>query len=108
MEDNFYSKEDIYKEKIDDYVKKIRLACNEYKIPMFMSFAVENSKNNTKYITEMQSAQASGTLLTNDRLVKHAMIMQDFDVIPHAANIVFKENVDDSDDATLNDDNLFF
>ena len=79
MTEHNYSKKAIYNSKIKPLVKKIQLACDEYKLPMFMTFAVENTPNNTVYVNEMHSAAACETVLTNDRLVKHALILNDFE-----------------------------
>ena len=40
MVNRTFYKKDIYESKIKDYVKKIMLMCDEYEIPMFMTFAV--------------------------------------------------------------------
>lgn len=97
MIDYNFSKKDIYEGKIKDYVKKIMLMCDEYNIPMFMSFAVENTPKETVYINEMRSAAACNTSLTNDRLVKHALVMNDFEVVPKISSPVYEEELEDID-----------
>ena len=70
-----YNKTDVYNEEIKDLVKRILLICDKEKIPMFMSFAVQNDENGTKYISEMQSAASHGIELEKDLLVKHALVI---------------------------------
>lgn len=98
METNF-SKKTVYNDKIKTYVKKIRLVCDEYKIPMFMTFAVENTPKGTKYVTEMHSAAACNTELTNDRLVKHALVMSDFEVVPSLSQPIYEDNLEGVNDS---------
>ena len=95
MRNRTFYKKDIYESKIKDYVKKIMLMCDEYEIPMFMTFAVENTPNETVYVNEMRSAAACDALLTNDRLVKHALVMNDFEVVPKVSLPVYEEDLED-------------
>lgn len=90
-----FSKRDIYDTKIKDHVKRILLMCDEYNIPMFMTFAVENNPQNTTYVSEMRSAAACDLVLTNDRLVKHALVMNDFEVIPKLSAPAYETELED-------------
>ena len=96
-----YSRKDIYDHEIKDLVKQILLICDHHHIPVFMSFAVENSKEKTTYVNEMLSAAAEGLTLKDDKLVKHALVMDNFDVVPKVTIPVFEEEmeviVDDED-----------
>lgn len=97
MEDSF-NKKTIYNDKIKPLIRKIRLICDEYQVPMFMTFAVENSQKGTKYETEMHSGAACDTVLTNDRLVKHALVMKDFEVVPSFSEPVYEEDLEESNE----------
>ena len=97
--DYSYSKRDIYDTKIKDYVKKIMLMFDEYNIPMFMTFEVENTPDKTVYVNQMRSAAACDTILANDRLVKHALVLNDFEVVPAVSKPGYDEDLEG-----LNDD----
>ena len=98
MTEHTYSKKAIYNSKIKPLVKKIQLACDEYKLPMFMTFAVENTPNHTVYVNEMHSAAACETVLTNDRLVKHALILNDFEVVPAIHKPLYEEELESQEE----------
>ena len=79
---NFYSKNELYENRIKDYVKRILILCEEYQIPVFMTFALENTDTETVYETEMLSAAFEGKQLTDDKIAKHALVMNGFEVVP--------------------------
>ena len=77
-----FNKKEEYERHIKDNVKQILLACDHYHIPVFMSFAMANKNGETTYENEMLSAAAEGVVLSDDRLVKHALVMDGFSVVP--------------------------
>lgn len=96
METNFNVKK-LFDDRIKDHIKMIRLACNEYQIPMFMTFAVENSPKGTKYVTEMYSAEACNRELSDDHLVKHGLVERGFEVVePSSSEPVYEEALEDN------------
>mgnify|MGYP004463016311 FL=1 len=103
MKDYTFSKKETYDSKIKPLVKKIMLMCDEYNVPMFMTFAVKNSASGTEYVNEMRSAAACDTVLTNDRLVKLALILNDFEVVSEISKPGYDEELEDLED--LNEEN---
>ena len=80
-----FSKEDIYNESIKKLVGQILIECDHNKIPVFMTFAVKDGRNGTVYKTEMLSAAAEEVTLKDDRIAKHALVMNGFDVVPRTS-----------------------
>lgn len=79
---NDFDKTAIYNNLVKKKLKELLLLCNEYRIPVFVDMAVKNSSAETVYKSEFLSARSFGKNLTNDRLVKHALINSGFSVYP--------------------------
>lgn len=94
---DFNRRED-YEKHVKDLVRQVLLACDYYKIPVFMSFAVENGRDGTAYVNEMLSAAAEGVTLRDDKLVKHALVMDGFSVVPKITIPSFEEEMEVVDD----------
>lgn len=77
-----FDKNKEYQEHILPLVKEILLYCDEYHIPVFMTFAVSDNGKQTEYATEMISAVAAAEKLKDDQLVKHAAVVSGFEVVP--------------------------
>lgn len=72
-----------------------------HNIPMFMTFTAENTPNKTVYVNQMRSAAASDTIFANDRLVKQALVLNDFEVVLAVSKPGYNEDLEE-----LNDDFL--
>ena len=70
-----------YTSNIEPLVKDIRLHCYTARIPMFMTFAVRNTKTETEYFTEMNLASTHKTL-ENNKISKLLLRLNDFKVKP--------------------------
>lgn len=79
---NEYDCREAYEAEIKEKVKNIMLACDKYKIPMFITFAVANSHETTDYISEILSPTVQGRDLKKDLIAKHALVMSGFEVRP--------------------------
>lgn len=86
-----YSKKAVYDENIKEFVKKVVLLCEKEKIPMFMTFALENDSKHTDYVVEMLSAASEGRSLKDDRIVKHALIVNGFEVVPKKTSLMVED-----------------
>lgn len=88
-----YDKRNIYDASIKELVKKILLICDVHHIPVVMSFAVANDKTSTIYVSEMLSATAVDTTLTNDQIARHAAVIGGFHVIPASSQIHLEDEL---------------
>ena len=79
-----FDKSRTYEKKLKELVKKILLICNAEQIPVILSFAVADDGNTTTYISEMLSAAAIGSSLTEDKIARHAAVINGFKVIPNS------------------------
>lgn len=91
---NDYSASEEYKSEIHDLVVKVLLLCDQYKIPVFMTFAVENGLSGTRYMNEMLSPEMEGRVLTDDQIAKHALVMNGFEVVPSITEPDFEEELE--------------
>lgn len=93
-----FDRSELYEKHVKEHVKKALLACDFHHIPAFLTFAVANDKDGTTYVTEMLSAAAEGEVLKDDRLVKHALVMDGFTVVPKITIPSFEEEMEVVDD----------
>ena len=97
---------EIFNESTKPHVKEILLLCDQYHIPAFMTFAVANGEGakdgGTDYITEMLSSAAEDVSLVNDNIVRHALVVDGFDVAP------FRKSVLDDESELMSSDSDFF
>ena len=61
-----YDKRELYKKKIEPAVKKIVRECGLDGIPMFATFAVRNTEDETEYASEMVFATTEKSLAVNN------------------------------------------
>lgn len=94
MNNNGYYKKDVYEQEIKDVVKKLLLLCDQHHMPVFLTIPVANTDTGTEYVTEMQSALSAGANLKNDMLVKHALVVNGFEVVPMVQRPVYEENLE--------------
>ena len=76
-----FNKEDIYNNKIKDIVDELRSACYEAGIPMFLSMAVSQTKESTRYQTEAISPEYIDTPLVDDKFPKFINVNNGFDTV---------------------------
>lgn len=76
-----YNKTKEFKENVEPILKQLLEQCSIHGIPFFATFAVENRKDETKYISEMHSAVTNDIPLANDMIVKMANVLNGFDVV---------------------------
>ena len=84
-----FDKNKEYQEHILPLVKEVLLYCDEYHIPVFMTFAVSDNGKQTEYATEMISAVAAAEKLKDDQLVKHAAVVSGFEVVPSSDLLLY-------------------
>lgn len=77
-----FTKSGKYDDEIKELVKRIKLICLKEKIPMFMSFAVEDDGKGTVYKNEMISQELVNQKLSDDKISKLVNIMNGFECVP--------------------------
>lgn len=86
-----FSKRQEFETDVLCHVREVLLQCDRHRIPVFMTFAVEDSEEGTKYVSDMLSSANLGVPLKDDLLVKHALIMAGFDAVPAQKRFVYEE-----------------
>lgn len=66
------------KKEIEEKIKELLELCQINRIPMFLSVALQNDKNGTKYKNIMYSAKVHDIRLTDDQIEKHILISNGF------------------------------
>lgn len=87
-----YDKKKVYDEKIAPLVQSLIQACNEEKIPAFVTVAVRNTEDDTEYVSGMVSAFDSNIRLENDKFTKLVNVMNGFDTVPHVDIVELEYN----------------
>ncbi len=86
-----FNEKDDYKTKVEPLVKEILMACDQCHIPMFMTFATEDTGRDTHYETEVLSSTVENRELKNDLIRKHTLVMDGFDVVPEKKRDAFAD-----------------
>lgn len=89
-----YSKMNEYDNEIKELVKKLLIQCDKHSIPVFLTMAVGDSSTGTSYITEMLSPAALGVKLKDDKIAKHALVVDGFEVVPYKSGPLVEELLD--------------
>ena len=76
-----FNNEEIYSNKIKNIVDELRRACYEAGIPMFLSMAVAQTKDSTKYQTEAVSPEYIDVPLVDDKFPKFINVNNGFDTV---------------------------
>lgn len=77
-----FNKEDLYNKELLEKVYELKLLCNQYRMPMFISICVENDSKGTKYISEMVGSYSNDVKLKNDLIPKYVNVLNGFDTVP--------------------------
>lgn len=81
-----YAISDTQKEDLNRIIKEISNFCSKNYIPVFLSVAVKNSKEGTKY--KVKKYIPSHIRLADNQLEKHQLVQDGFDVIIPRDNII--------------------
>lgn len=76
-----FNKEDAYNNNIKNIVEELRNACYEAGIPMFLSMALAQTKDSTRYQTETISPDYLDTQLLDDKFPKFINVNNGFDTV---------------------------
>lgn len=77
-----YDKTDVFKTEIQQKLDELMILCSQHQIPMFVTFAVKNTVNDTEYYNDQISCANADVTLTNNLIPKLVDVMNGFDVIP--------------------------
>lgn len=78
---DIYDQSAYYRTYIEPIVKELKLRCVSAKIPMFITFATANNEHGTSYESDVVLA-ATERHLTDNRIAKLLMALNDFDLVP--------------------------
>jgi len=76
-----FDKRKIYEDEIAEVVMELKLLCNKYKLPMFVSVCVKNGKE-TEYVSDMVGSASNDIFLQDDKIPKYVNILNGFDTVP--------------------------
>lgn len=76
-----YDKEKLFKEEIKPVMQKLVRLCAINKIPCFVTAAVKNNENGTKYISDMNSPVTNEIVLKENQITSMANVLNGFDVV---------------------------
>lgn len=79
-----FDKTDFYNKNIKEVVQKLKLLCDREHLPMFLSIAVADDGEKTKYCNEMISAANAEVTLSDNLLPKFANVLNGFVTLPYA------------------------
>ena len=79
MKNNIYDKKNCGQ--IKELIQKLKITCNQERLPMFVTVSVKNTKENTEYLSDMILA-GNGCALTEDRISKLLLALNGFDIEP--------------------------
>lgn len=79
LDENFYSKKDVYTEKIEPLILELKNICNSERMPMFVSVATDNQPEGTTYASEVVLA-STGTALTDNRIASILLSLNGFEI----------------------------
>lgn len=77
-----YKTEGYVIEKLDEAVKNVLYICQMYKIPLYISAAVENNDEGTVYRNTVHSATANYINLKDDKIRKYMLIANGYEPVP--------------------------
>ena len=76
-----FNKRDVFKDKIEPLISALKKACNEEKMPMFITVCVKNNKSETEYENDMISPAITETKLNDDVFPNLVNVMNGFDTV---------------------------
>ena len=79
LDENFYSKKDVYEDKIEPIIRELKSVCNTERMPMFVSVVTENQPEGTTYASEVVLA-STGTALTDNRIASILLSLNEFEI----------------------------
>ena len=77
-----YSLEKEVRKEIQKKITELLELCQIYKVPMYVSVAIENNESETKYKNTMYSAKVHDIRLRDDQIEKHILISNGFCAVP--------------------------
>lgn len=79
LQEIFYNKQSVYEEKIAPIIKELKNECYLEKMPMFVSVAVENTPDTTRYEHNVVLA-STGTALKDNRIADILLSLNEFNI----------------------------
>lgn len=76
-----FDKKDVFQEKIEPLIRKLKIECNLEHLPMFVTVAVSNDEHGTEYENDMILSSADVKLMEN-RIGRLLLLINDFNREP--------------------------
>lgn len=73
-------------EKVESALEELQETCQMLGVPMFATVATENTENQTVYNTIVNGAGSHNMKLTDDRICRHILIANGFEIIKDSEN----------------------
>ena len=77
-----YDKEEIYEKELMEKIQEILRICNKEQLPIFISVAVKNDENKTKYVNEMFPSATNDIFLKDDYFPNFVNVINGFRTVP--------------------------
>lgn len=77
-----FDKKEIFEKEIEEKMTELKLLCNKYRCPMFVSVCVKNDKKRTEYVSDMVGAYSNDIHLMDDKIPKFVNVLNGFDTVP--------------------------
>lgn len=78
---------DVYNKEVFHKVEELKLLCNKYKIPMFVSLCVKNDKKESVYVSDMVGTNSNDIHLKNDKIPKYVNVLNGFNTVPPSMEV---------------------
>ena len=86
-----YDKKDIYITKLAPIIQQLKDACEESKIPFFVTIAYENTQSDTNYAHNILTPAALGLEIKRNTLINHSKLEKDYQLISIMKNEDYDE-----------------
>lgn len=87
---------------LSEKVSELKRICHMHKIPMFVTFCIENNEKESVYEKEMISCATCGFELTDDQIAKHVNVSLGFDTIQPTSALIMA--IDDLEPSYLDEE----
>lgn len=77
-----YNKEEVYEKELMEKIQEILRICNKEQLPIFISVAVKNDENKTKYVNEMFPSATNDIFLKDDYFPNFVNVINGFRTVP--------------------------
>lgn len=77
-----FDNSDIFQCEIEKRMEELKILCNKYRIPMFISMCIKNDKNGSVYKSDMVGTVSNEIYLKDDKIPHYVNVLNGFDTVP--------------------------